>query len=1015
MIYAFAEYEFDAVRLELRRRGAVVKAEPLSLRVLASLVRSAGRLVTKEELTADVWGGRSVGDNVITLSMARLRKALNDRRNGREYIVTVHGLGYRFVCPVIARGERAFASGPSIVCDVAPPSVGRASVLAELRQCVGEAQLGRGRLCVLMGEPGIGKTHVLSVLSEELTKAGAQVAWGFCRESGSTPPLYPWLQLLRRLFDAIPEDEVADVLGPSVRELRQLLSLGEASPPRADAEGGPGLRDISIISRAFMRASESAPWVLVLEDLHRADAASLEVLSLLVDEVARSRILVLATVRSLATGRAVRPSTALPYILGHQNAERFVLRHLSEAEVAEYVAATLSYPSERLAGAVYAKSQGNPFFMAELVRQLRREEKIDPDQLTLPNVALDIIRQHVAALDPDTRSFLTAASVIGVQFDMTLLEAVAGLPTDALALALDGALAADLLVAVPDFRATFAFRHELVRSVLYEAIPPMERRRRHLDIALAMERRALEGHETVPVSELADHFYAALPATDLEKTVRYCNQAARAACNSFANTDVARHMRQALAALALIPSPPLPLRMALLLRLAMYTRGSAPDIFIKSIGEVVRLAYEAGDAKMLVRGARMHHAHPELSALPGATEALEHVLTLVGDGQPVLRASALATLATAPPRAFSAAASRAAIDEAEALARSAERPNGLQIALVCKLFVDGCPDVDTANVTLELERLFAKDPRRGAMSPIFIAMQRIMHALQRGELNVLNTAIDGGLARARAVRHPEVAWHFERFRAIVKINAGACAEGMSLLSELHERTEARTLLGAATFCAFDRLVVLAELGVEPVVDDALRRALAYQPSDPPGVWALKVRALVAAGLVDEARSSLAAVPPSRLADLPHDSQYLGTLGHLVRAALTAGMDAYLEALDPLLAPYENYFAGAASMLCDGSFAQLRGMLAAARGNPKEGRMLLERGFVRNERAGFLIRAVESRLELAKLLRIKDKEAARRLSLEARSMSEQLVLPQLARRASILLSELAVDPMSGRHV
>ena len=136
----------------------------------------------------------------------------------------------------------------------------------------------------------------------------------------------------------------------------------------------------------------------------------------------------------------------------------------------------------------------------------------------------------------------------------------------------------------------FAFRHTLVRRALYEAIPAPERRRRHLEIARTLEARAATTHLPVSVSDLADHFYEAMPETDLEKTVRYCDEAAKFAYRSYALADVARHMKQALAALALMPVPPLEPRMDLLFRLALYTRGPEPDTFRYAVREVIRLA-----------------------------------------------------------------------------------------------------------------------------------------------------------------------------------------------------------------------------------------------------------------------------------------------------------------------------------------------------------------------------------------------------------------------------------------
>ncbi|MET0341305.1 MAG: AAA family ATPase [Polyangiales bacterium] len=1013
MIYTFEDFEFDTVRLELRREGAAVKVEPVLLRVLALLVRDAGRLVTKDELWKQIWEGRNSASNVISLAVARLRKALRHGRDGSDLIVTVHGLGYRFVSPVQRRDADPGARKPARVAPRAKaPFVGRTNLLAELRQHAADAFAGRGRVCIVLGEPGIGKSHLVSTLVDELASHGAQVAWGHCRESGITPPLYPWLQLIRRVLDSAPERTWDEALGPTAAELREVLRASESpvTLPAGGAAPRPArLSNVGVIPRVMVRAAELSPRVLVLEDLHRADAASLDVLSLLLDELERARILVLATAREPMRGRDPRPFTPLPSIIGHRSTERFVLHPLSEDEVLAYVGALFDDESGRLGRAVFAKSRGNPFFMAELARQLRRDGATTPEQLELPDAALDILRQHVDALDDDTRDVLTTASVIGVQFELSVLLAVAPQEPSAVARALDEAIAARVLVTTPESRATFSFRHQLLQEVLYEAIPAPERRRRHLELGRMLEHRAARTHLPVAVSELAEHFYRALPETDLEKVVRYCDEAAKVAYRAYALGDVARHMKQALAALALLPAPSLSQRIDLLFRLALYTRGPATDTYLRAVHEVVRLAREGGDARMLVRGARLLNVHPELGALPGATEALEHALTIIPPDEPWLRAAALAALATTAPRAYCVREVRACFDEAEMLARSAERERGLRGVLTCRVFSEGGDDAVSAPIVQDLERLSTRPSPGAPFIPLFLAMYRTMRALRTGDRTAIDAAIEEGLARARALRHAELLWHFGRYRALSAIDAGRTEHGRQQLEALHAASEARSLLGAATFCAFDRVVVLPELGVPLRVDDALRGALARQAWDPPGLWALKARTLASAGLVDEARAALAAVRPEQLRALPPDSQRVGTLAHLARAALAIGSRAYTTALEPLLAPFDAHFPSHASFASDGSVAQLRGMLAAARGAQSEARSLLEWGVRRNDDAGLVLRDVEARLALAAVRRTDNPDAARQLAQRAQERSAQHGLARMEAQAGELLAELGPLP------
>jgi 8-oxo-dGTP diphosphatase len=162
VILGFDELELDAANLKLRRAGQLIKADALVVRLLLALARNTGRVLTREELVEQVWAGRPVADNVIAVSMARLRKTLGHKRGDREFVVTIFGHGYRFVREVTARKTEATSSAAvRTASEAGPPFVGRERVLAGLLQALDDARAGRGRLCALMGEPGIGKTRVV--------------------------------------------------------------------------------------------------------------------------------------------------------------------------------------------------------------------------------------------------------------------------------------------------------------------------------------------------------------------------------------------------------------------------------------------------------------------------------------------------------------------------------------------------------------------------------------------------------------------------------------------------------------------------------------------------------------------------------------------------------------------------------------------------------------------------------------------------------------------------------------
>jgi hypothetical protein len=296
--------------------------------------------------------------------------------------------------------------------------------------------------------------------------------------------------------------------------------------------------------------------------------------------------------------------------------------------------------------------------------------------------------------------------------------------------------------------------------------------------------------------------------------------------------------------------------------------------------------------------------------------------------------------------------------------------------------------------------------------PLFVARYRAVRALQQGDMPASQRALASFAAAARTLNQVEMLWHCDRARVLAELQTEPAPEALATLEALHQRALQQGVLGTEPFCAFDRMVILGELGGdETLLDDATRRALRHAASEPPGIWALKIRALQAAGLHGDARASLAAVAPAALAALPRDSQYLGTLGHLARAALALGARAYVEALASLLAPHGGAFAAHVAFHCEGTVAQLSGMLAGALGRDEAAILLLEEGVTRADQAGLQLTAAEARLELACCLQRAGVDQRRVLSLarEVLAICERAgISGRLARTASALLRDAPRD-------
>jgi predicted ATPase/DNA-binding winged helix-turn-helix (wHTH) protein len=595
VIFAFDDFELDAELLQLRRAGRSIKVESSALRLLFALVRRSGELLSKDDLIQEVWEGRAVAANVITVAMTRLRKALRGGRGGKEFVATVYGRGYRFTRPVAVRREGSAPCAAAPPCaesdrsgPVELPFFGREDVLTRLRHALAEARAGRGRVCVLTGEPGIGKTRAVEMLERELVDSPVGVAWGYCSEAGETPPLRPWQELLDEISGGSAGQRLAESGSAKPGGTGQFhftnARLRPAEVEEADAELGGAARQRAFqsILRTFTRATEHRPWLLVLDALHRADAASLELLGHLMERVADTQILLVATLRSGEPARPDRVATLLPRILEHRNCEHIMLERLQPRDVAGYVRALLADPEQKLGRAVYDKSEGNPFFMVELLRQLRNASDPHSEALAVPAAALDLVRQRVANVDLGVRGLLSTGAVIGRSFELSVLAEVMERDESALLRGVDVALRAEILIRAAGARTAFTFSHELIRAALYEALSPAQRRLQHRRVGEALERRRAAG-DTIAASELAYHFHAGLPISDLRKTVQVCREAAEAALAVFAYPDVVRFTRQALEALLLMDRPSVRLRMNLLYLTAIYARSHDPASYARSV------------------------------------------------------------------------------------------------------------------------------------------------------------------------------------------------------------------------------------------------------------------------------------------------------------------------------------------------------------------------------------------------------------------------------------------------
>ena len=520
----FDDFELDEANAWLLRGGKAVALAPTPFNLLCALARQPDALLTKDALLDEVWGHRFVTESVLKTAISDLRTALGDDAREPRFIKTVPRRGYRFIAATAAATvpPPTPTIGAFMSSNEPPSFIGRADAITRLRRAWGRACEGQRAVVWVAGEPGIGKTmlaeHFIASLGD------VAVARGQCVEHHGTGE--PYLPVLEALAELCRKDAdlppLLRTVGPTwLLQLPWLGTAEEREALRRELAGVGPERMLREMGELLDRYTDQRPLLLVTEDLHWSDRATIQ----LIDHVARRRgragLMWLATFRVAEVVATDHPLNALRRELRlHRLCEEILLDPFSEAEVADYLA-SLS-PSlasdEAFVRALHERTDGVPLFVSSVVTEvMERTDDGEPAQARLAAVAVPdnlaaTIDHYIARLAGEQRALLAAAAVCGVEFRVDTLALVLGLDIAPVALACDALVREHLWLATPRARQRsheaglpYSFKHALFRQVLYDRMPPSERVRLHRDVGAALEGERATG-VTVPPSELAMHF-----------------------------------------------------------------------------------------------------------------------------------------------------------------------------------------------------------------------------------------------------------------------------------------------------------------------------------------------------------------------------------------------------------------------------------------------------------------------------------------------------------------------------
>jgi len=426
--------------------------------------------------------------------------------------------------------------------------VAREAELAEARELWLRAREGRGHCLLISGEPGSGKTRLAREVIVQATLDGATVLSGACYEYEAATPYLPFVEAFRRwLREQKDDSKLRELIGPGGAQIARLA-------PELETRLGPfpqmhelpaheeRFRFFEAVTQMFTRLAESHSLLFYLDDLQWADSGTLWLLGHLVRNLRDERVLIVASYRDTELDRTHPLAKALVDWNRERLTTRLVLKRFGPEETRAQITALLD---ENISGdfsaAVYRETEGNPFFVEEVmkalieqgsvVRESGRWKRCELADLVIPQSVKEAIGNRLNRVSPQCNDVLRSAAVLGKTFTVDELMAAAnGQNENALLDALDEAVAAQLLAA--DRETAFAFTHDKIREVLYEELNPVRRRLLHRRTAEGLEHHREKA--PVAVETLAHHY---LHAGEYEQGLKYAKQAATEAEKVFAYVE----------------------------------------------------------------------------------------------------------------------------------------------------------------------------------------------------------------------------------------------------------------------------------------------------------------------------------------------------------------------------------------------------------------------------------------------------------------------------------------------
>ena len=907
--------------------------------------------------------------------------------------------------------------------------VARETEAALLTDAYKRAAAGEGRAVVLVsGDAGVGKTTLVAEAARRAANEGACVLLGRCQEDVSAS-YSPFAEALHHYVAHAPEyvlrshvEAHGGDIASMVPALRQRLGAVPA-PTSTDPDTERYLL-YGAVAGLLTAASTLQPTVLVLDDIQWSDNQSLRLLRHVVTTVESARLLVLGTFRDTE----LSPSNPLRDLLGalqrEPNISRIELKGFDDTGVLAFMEAAagqrLDEAGTDLAHTLCLETEGNPFFVGEVLRSLMETGAIDQDdrgrwtvtgemsEMVLPNSVREVISARVGRLGAQAGRVLSMAAVIGRDFDFDLLDAVTELGQEEVLDVLDGASGAALVREVRDVPGRYSFSHALTQQTLYQGLPRVRRTRAHRQVAEAIE--ATVGQTPgARVGELAHHWLSASQPANATKAIGYARRAGEAALAALAPDDAVRYFSRALHLAELVPEDNSLVGCDLRLALGEAQRQAGLPGFRETFLDAAHRAKELDATDRLVAAA-LGNSRGFFSSI-GVIDAekvavLESALDALGDGDGRERALLLATLCSELALGTTLDQRQELADAARAMARRLGDPDTVirTLNLVCdplqvpstlnERMVDAKEALELSEILGDPDLLFWT----GAYSRLA--------AVQAGDFEMARRCLAAMRAVVRGLRQPTMMWvtlFNEAADALLNGDPDSAEQLATAALEIGRESGQPDAFG---FYGAEMIGVRRQQGRYGELVPLIEQIAAENPALPV-FRATLAEGHMEAGNVDTARQMLEAAAVD-LTSLPYDVVWIFAVASYADVATELRAEAPARLLLDLVAPFEDQvlFIGATA---GSPVAYYCGSLESVLGRYREAEMHFAKAAELNARGQMDFAAAVTHLRWGRMLLARggpgDLERARGLLTQANDTAVSGGYASVAWRAAAALSDL----------